>query len=107
MNRAEYRLHRAGMRNALGVIKRQQLHNAMADGTNCFQRQSEEDFMRPMRDLAAFHRARLPVCADSAGFRAMYRRWAERRARVEYRVRCRQHDAELLERHDERYGMAA
>jgi hypothetical protein len=105
MNHASYRLHRAGMRNALGIIKRARLYDAMADNTNNVQRQREESTHAHLRVLARQHADLLPKGTDPLGFRAMHAMWDERRKRVEYRVRCRRHDAELRAR--ARYGAAA
>lgn len=103
MNRAEYATHRAGYRNALGVIKRARLYDAIADNTNNVQRQREESTHAHLRVLARQHADLLPKGTDPLGFRDMHKMWAERRKRVEYRARCRKHDAELLAR----YGLAA
>ena len=69
MKRDEYKLHRSGYRNALGVIRRARQYNAMADSTNNVQRIGEEESMRSLRALAQIHADKLPHGTDPLGFR--------------------------------------
>ena len=94
MNRSDYHAMRRERHRLIQKIANLREHADMACSRLVAQIDSDNDYIG-----SCLHKLRgidlmIAPNRDPLGFRAMYRQWTERRKRVDYRVRCRRHDAE-------------